>query len=55
MIEFQFWLYDIETQTLTTELKDEIFEMVEHLVNQTYSEGVSDAKEKIISHIENDM
>jgi len=55
MIEFEFWLNDKETQTLTDDLKQEIFEMVEDLVNNTYNEAFFDAKQKIINHIENDI
>ena len=55
MIEFEFWLYDIETQTLTDDLKQEILEMVEELVNNTYNDGFWDAKQKIVNYIENDI
>jgi hypothetical protein len=55
MIEFQFWLYDLELQTLTDDLKQEIFEMVEDLVNNTYNDGFFDAKQKIINHIEDNI
>ena len=55
MIEFEFWLYNIETQTLTDDLKKEILEMVENLVSDTYNDGFFDAKQKIVNYIENDI
>jgi hypothetical protein len=55
MIEFEFWLYNIETQTLTDDLKKEILEMVEELFNSTYQEAYYDAKQKIVNYIENDI
>jgi hypothetical protein len=51
MEDFQDWLEDLETQTLTDELKKEILEKVEILQEESYGLGYSEAKYEIIDHI----
>jgi len=57
MEDFERWLIDeLETQTLTDELKNEILERVSELEDNTYEEGRTEgmnvAKELIIQTIE---
>lgn len=56
MEDFERWLIDeLETQTLTDELKDEIFQRVKELYTDAqgegYDEGYSDAKHEIIDYL----
>jgi hypothetical protein len=51
MEDFQDWLEDLETQTLTDELKREILEKVEILYEDSYGLGYAEAKHEIIDHI----
>jgi hypothetical protein len=54
MEDFERWLIDeVETQTLTDELKDEILEKVKFALEDAYGEGYHDAKESILNHINN--
>ena len=48
MEDFQDWLEDLETQTLTDELKREILEKVEILYEDSYGLGYAEAKHEII-------
>jgi hypothetical protein len=45
MEDFKEWLEDLETQTLTGELKDEILERVQELYDDTYHEAYPEGKE----------
>ena len=51
MEDFEDWLEDLETQTLTDELKKEILEKVEILQEEYYGLGYAEAKHEIIDHI----
>ena len=51
MEDFEDWLEDLETQTLTNELKREILEKVEILYQDAYGLGYGEAKHEIIDHI----
>jgi hypothetical protein len=53
MEDFERWLIDeLETQTLTDELKDEILERVRVLYEDTYAEGYSEAKDNMLNYLE---
>lgn len=49
------WLEDLDLQTLTDELKHEIFSHVIDIADAYYKQGWSDAKEEIIYLMENKM
>lgn len=55
MEDFKEWLEDLEIQTLTGMLKDEILERVNELYesaqSEGYGEGYSEAKHDIIDHL----
>ncbi len=52
MEDFEDWLInELETQTLTDELKREILEKVEILQEESYGLGYAEAKHEIIDHI----
>lgn len=53
--DFRFWLENLDTQTLTDELKMEIIEYAEDLIEDAYNEGYSEAKHEIINHITYNM
>lgn len=55
MDDFETWLEELPTQTLTDELKDEIRERLEVEREESYSQGYNDAKEEILNLIENKM
>jgi hypothetical protein len=48
MEDFENWLEDLETQTLTDELKREILEKVEILQEEYYGLGYAEANHEII-------
>ena len=58
--DFKYWLKDLDLQTLTDELKDEIFTRVEMVVlnegegkfNEGLEEGIETAKEAIKNFLE---
>lgn len=49
--DFSFWLEHLDTQTLTDELKMEIIEYAETLLQTAYDEGYQQAKEDILEKI----
>ena len=49
--DFSFWLENLDTQTLTDELKQEILEFAENLIEAAYDEGYQQAKEEILEKI----
>jgi len=49
------WLKDLDLQTLTDELKDEIFNHVIDIADAYYKQGWTDAKQEIIHLMENNM
>ena len=51
MENFENWLEDLETQTLTDELKEEILEKVKELYDGTYDEAYLEGKEQAIFEI----
>jgi hypothetical protein len=53
MDDFETWLEDLPTQILTDELKNEIRERLEIEREESYNLGYNDAKEEILSFIEN--
>ena len=54
MEDFEEWLIDeLETQTLTDELKDEILEKVRDIYDEAYLEGKEQAKFEILNCINN--
>lgn len=59
MNEFEEWLVNLEIQTLTDELKDEILKKVSELHEQAqsegYEEGFSEAKHEIIDYLTYNM
>lgn len=55
MHEFEDWLKELATQTLTYELKDEILEKVEFLIEKSWNEGYDAAKQDIVEYITNKM
>lgn len=58
--DFKYWLEDLDLQTLTDELKDEIFTRVEMVIvtegeekfNEGLEEGIETAKEAIKNFLE---
>jgi hypothetical protein len=63
IIDFKRWLRDLDLQTLTNELKDEIFTSVEIVVlnegeerfNSGLEEGIETAKEAIKNFLEDNL
>jgi hypothetical protein len=55
MHEFENWLKDLATQTLTDELKDEILEKVDSLIEKNWDESYEAAKQDIVEYITNRM
>jgi len=55
MEDFERWLYDLNLQTLTDELKEEIITKVEELCDEYKAEGYHEAKDNMILFIENDL
>jgi hypothetical protein len=55
MHEFEDWLKELATQTLTYELKDEILEKVESLIEKNWDLGYEAAKQDIVEYITNKM
>jgi flagellar basal body-associated protein FliL len=54
MEDFERWLIDeVETQTLTDELKDEIIQRVAELYDDAYLEGKEQMKFEIADYINN--
>jgi flagellar biosynthesis/type III secretory pathway protein FliH len=57
--EFIQWITDLDLQTLTDELKEEIVTSAEEAFmseyDYGYQEGYTDAKDDIVSHIESEM
>jgi hypothetical protein len=51
MEDFEDWLENLETQTLTDELKNEILERVNELHEDAYMEGKEQAKFEISNYI----
>jgi hypothetical protein len=51
MEDFQDWLEDLETQTLTDELKNEILEKVKELCDYTYDDAYLDGKQQAVFEI----
>jgi uncharacterized protein (UPF0335 family) len=51
MEDFENWLENLNIQTLTAELKQEILEKVEDIHEDAYGEGYDDAKNEIIYQI----
>lgn len=59
-VDFKYWLEDLDLQTLTDELKDEIFTRVEMVIvtegeekfNDGLEEGIETAKEAIKNFLE---
>ena len=49
--DFSFWLENLDTQTLTDELKREIIEYAESLIQDAYDEGYQQAKEDALEKI----
>ena len=49
--DFRFWLENLDTQTLTDELKQEIIEYAEDLIEAAYDEGYQQAKEDALEKI----
>lgn len=54
MNDFEFWLENLDTQTLTDELKREIIDYAEDLIDNARTEGYQQAKEDILEKI-NDL
>ena len=55
MDDFETWLEELPTQTLTDELKDEIKERLEVEREESYGQGFNDAKDEILNFIKNKM
>lgn len=53
MDDFETWLEELPTQTLTDELKDEIKERLEVEREKSYNQGYNDVKEEILRVIKN--
>jgi hypothetical protein len=53
MDDFETWLEELPTQTLTDELKDEIIERLEVEREKSYNQGYDDVKEEILRVIKN--
>jgi flagellar biosynthesis/type III secretory pathway protein FliH len=49
--DFSFWLENLDTQTLTDELKREIIEYAEDLIEEAHAEGYQQAKEDALEKI----
>lgn len=45
------WLENLDVQTLTDELKKDIIEQIEIVVDEAYEDGYNKAKDDIITHI----
>ena len=52
MEDFIDWLNDLDTQTLTDELKKEILERVQDVQQDAYGEGYSEAKDNMFNYLE---
>lgn len=53
MDDFETWLEELPTQTLTDELKDEIRERLEVEREKSYNQGYDDVKKEILRVIKN--
>jgi|688.fasta_scaffold1490816_2 hypothetical protein len=51
LFEFTEWIKDLDLQTLTDELKEEIYEQAEVMYLDAKEEGYEEAKADIIEHI----
>ena len=52
MENFIDWLDDLDIQTLTDELKKEILERVEVLVQDAYGDGYFEAKDNMLNYLD---
>lgn len=53
MEDFEQWLNDLDLQTLTDELKEDIIEKMQTVHEDAYSEGYRDAKENMLDYLTN--
>jgi hypothetical protein len=52
MEDFERWLNDLDLQTLTDELKEEIIERVQIVHEDAYGEGFGDAKGNMLDYLD---